>query len=63
MKCKRKGNIGEVALKLNMSKVYDRVEWGYIKTIMQKLGFCEKWIHWMGIYMHSVGFSIQINGE
>jgi len=63
MKYKRKGKVGEVALKLNMHKTYDRMEWGYIKTTMQKLGFCEKRIHWMGMCMQSVRFSTQINAE
>lgn len=33
------GKVGEVALKLNMSKVNDRVEWGCLEKIMQKTLF------------------------
>ena len=42
---KRKGKIGHMAVKLIISKVYDRVEWEFLRKIMVKLGLAEKWVN------------------
>lgn len=44
MKRKTKGNNGEMVVKLDISKAYDRVGWTFLDAIMTKLGFCRKWI-------------------
>ena len=45
LKNKRISNAYDLALKLDMSKAYDRVEWNFVWFIMKKLGFCDKWIN------------------
>lgn len=44
LKCKTNGKVGEKALKIDISKAYDRVDWNYLKGMMLKMGFDEKWV-------------------
>ncbi|MBA0792877.1 hypothetical protein Gohar_017338, partial [Gossypium harknessii] len=44
MKKRRLGKQGSFALKLNMSKAYDRVEWPFIKLMLRKMGYSELWV-------------------
>lgn len=59
---KRKGKLGEMALKLDMSKACDRVEWRGLEHIMQKMGFPEKWVALVMQCLSTVTYAIRING-
>lgn len=37
MRNKGRGNKGEIALKLDVNKAYERVNWGFLKHIMLNL--------------------------
>ena len=56
---KRKGRVGEMVLKLDMSKACDRVEWGCLQKIMEKLGFHERWIRIVMACVSSVTYAIR----
>ena len=59
---KKKGKVGEVSLKLDMSKAYDRVEWIWLEKIMERMGFDVKWRGLMMQCITTVTYSLKING-
>ena len=60
---RRKGKEGLMAIKLDMSKPFDRVEWKCLELIMQKLGFHDRWISIIMMCITTVSYSILLNGE
>ncbi|KAK2646520.1 hypothetical protein Ddye_021715 [Dipteronia dyeriana] len=60
---KRKQKNGSMAIMLDMSKAYDRVEWVFLTLMMKRLGFSDLWV---GRVMHrvtSVSYSFLLNGK
>ena len=60
---KKSGKDGFMAIKLDISKAYDRVEWNFIELVMRRLGFHEIWVGWVMKCITTVTYSVLINGE
>ncbi|KAA3461907.1 reverse transcriptase [Gossypium australe] len=63
MKKKRIGNEGSFALKLDMSKTYDRVEWPFINVMLRRMGFLELWVYKIIRYVETVSYLVVMNGK
>ena len=63
MKRSKTGQRGEVALKLDISKAYDRVDWNFLKQRMRSMGFCRTWISWIMMCVRTVSYEVCFNGS
>ena len=63
MKNHKTSKNGYMALKLDMSKAYDMVEWSFLEEIMRRLGFLERWTNLMMLCVKTVSYSILVNSK
>lgn len=63
MKGRRKRKFGDVEIKIDISKAYDRVDWRFLDCILKKMGFCDVWLKWMQLCIHTVSYLFFVNDE
>jgi hypothetical protein len=59
----RSGNEGcrkFYAYKLDLTKVYDHVDWGFLRGVQERLGF-SKWVQWVMECVSIVTYSVRFN--
>lgn len=57
------GARGYVALKVDMSKAYDKVEWNFLEAMMVKLGFGNKMVNLVQRGISTMRYSFNLNGS
>jgi hypothetical protein len=60
---RRNGRMGYAAIKLDMSKAYDRVEWRFLKDMMLKLGFANDWVNLVMKCVTTVRYKVKVNKD
>ncbi|KAL0316498.1 UNVERIFIED_CONTAM: hypothetical protein Sradi_5528000 [Sesamum radiatum] len=63
LKASSQSNNASVALKLDMSKAYDMVEWPFLRCILLKLGFESRFVHLIMLLVTTVSYSLTLNSE
>ena len=52
-----------MAVKTDMSKAYDRLEWDFVETALSRMGFHTQWITWIMQCVSTVSYSFLFNGQ
>ena len=57
-----KSNGGAILCKLDIENAYYHVEWSFLFSVLEKMGFGEKWIRWIKWCISTASFSVLVNG-
>ena len=63
LKRKREGRIGYAALKIDISKAYDKLKWNYLFDVLEAMRFSSKWLEWMRMCVCTVSYKVVFGGE
>ncbi|KAL0458975.1 UNVERIFIED_CONTAM: putative mitochondrial protein [Sesamum latifolium] len=59
----RRSTRGCIALKFDMSKAYDRVEWAFLRGTLLRLGFNHRFVALVMLLVTTVSYSLTLNGK
>ncbi|GLT85699.1 hypothetical protein SLE2022_038800 [Rubroshorea leprosula] len=63
LQLKKSGKHNVLALKLDIRKAYDSVDWHCLESILKAHGFCEKWTQMVMQCVSTVSYTVGINGN
>lgn len=63
LKCRLKGSAQFMALKLDVCKAYDRMEWIFLRRELLRLGFAETLVNTIMLCVSTVSYSFLLNGK
>lgn len=63
LKARRRQATSYMAVKTDITKAYDRLEWIFLSETMKAMGFDQKWISWIMECVSAVRFSVLIKGS
>ncbi|XP_040947394.1 uncharacterized protein [Gossypium hirsutum] len=63
LKQKKMGKKDLMAVKLDMSKAYDRFKWEFIKQLMIQMGFANRWVEAIMQCVTTVSYLVVMNGH
>lgn len=51
-----------IAIKIDISKAYNILEWYFIEAVLRRLGFHDKWVRWTMLCISTVSYTFLVNG-
>ncbi|XP_021889917.1 uncharacterized protein LOC110808658 [Carica papaya] len=52
-----------MALKIDIRKAYDSIQWEYLEAMMLQFGFARKWVQIIMLCVSSVSYMVSVNGK
>ena len=60
---KTQGKIGYATMKVDVVKVYDRVEWKFLENVMLKMGFALDWVKLIMVCVTTIRYTVLHDGR
>jgi hypothetical protein len=54
---------GNIALKIDISKAFDTLDWNFLLAVLKQFGFGETFCTWIKAILHSARLSVLVNGK